>query len=335
MTHITEGFKTKQLTGADFRDAGWVTEAGTNTRGGVLGAIAGTANYVGNATKGHVVLRQQVAQLDGLALQVLETEDARATRFALANLRRHGEMVNAFNGSIHFGIGNHEKIIAALEAHLDKLERFGTTEPAYVAAHALIGALDKRTDLTTTKGIFRLSGSATNIEVLKGNLFKGEEVNFAEYSIHDLACALKACLRQTKESILDPATLERASNKNELKQMVHSMPVANRRLLRKLSVLSQQIAGAEEETAMGYPNLAMTLAPTLVRKEYSPGTNPLEKAQLELDATPQRQNNVLKLLKAGQSLFALPTPPAPAASAPPPSPRALARAAAAAVTRRR
>eukprot|EP00004_Rigifila_ramosa_P008362 TRINITY_DN1956_c0_g1_i4.p1 TRINITY_DN1956_c0_g1~~TRINITY_DN1956_c0_g1_i4.p1 ORF type:complete len:629 (-),score=158.45 TRINITY_DN1956_c0_g1_i4:85-1938(-) len=128
-----------------------------------------------------------------------------------------------------------------------------------------------------SEGIFRLSGSANEIQSLKKSFDKGERVDLSSYkSEHVISGLLKLFLRELAEPVIPYhmydafAAVAMFRDNEELKiaacrHLVHTLPLPNKIILTQIFALCVRIAGFKDVNLMGAPNLASVLAPNIWR----------------------------------------------------------------------
>ncbi|EGG17537.1 RhoGAP domain-containing protein [Cavenderia fasciculata] len=141
--------------------------------------------------------------------------------------------------------------------------------------------------MTNVEGIFRISGSKTEIDKLQLAFDKGEITSIDSLTnnpsiriyVHEVACIFKSYFRYQPESIVPPQQINEFMNLQaktnvdpvekvaKLKQIVLSIPEPNYSALYHIMELLTKISKNSKETLMTPSNLSIIFGPPLLRPE--------------------------------------------------------------------
>lgn len=161
--------------------------------------------------------------------------------------------------------------------HLAEVANAGEPIMAEYAVPAFIAASLKiiREEHTETEGIFRLSGSLTEIKSLKKRIDFGSAPPFdSDVDVNCLTGLIKMYLRELPEPLLTHnlydcwkavSECEHKEKKHELvKALLLALPRPNYALLTRLVLFFADLATFEKTTKMGLVNLATLIGPNLI-----------------------------------------------------------------------
>uniref|UniRef100_A0A6B2LGC1 Rho-GAP domain-containing protein n=1 Tax=Arcella intermedia TaxID=1963864 RepID=A0A6B2LGC1_9EUKA len=127
-----------------------------------------------------------------------------------------------------------------------------------------------------TEGIFRLSGKMQTIEEIKTSYDRGVPIDFQnETEVHAIAGILKLYLRELPDPLLCfssykqwiesycPTDIE--GTKHKMKVLLGQLPTINRNILALLMRLCAAITVHSAENKMTFSNLAICLAPNILK----------------------------------------------------------------------
>eukprot|EP00123_Amoebidium_parasiticum_P009817 comp19725_c0_seq1/m.23507 comp19725_c0_seq1/g.23507 ORF comp19725_c0_seq1/g.23507 comp19725_c0_seq1/m.23507 type:complete len:553 (-) comp19725_c0_seq1:585-2243(-) len=128
------------------------------------------------------------------------------------------------------------------------------------------------------EGIFRLSGTASEITAYKDRLDNGEDVDFSEErNAHNVAGLTKLYLRELPEPLLTwqfflpfmavQDERDEARRLGYIRALVGALPPQNYTLLKRLCGFFHRLADHSAVTKMHYENLATVLGPNILKRE--------------------------------------------------------------------
>ncbi|KAG1151006.1 hypothetical protein G6F38_001630 [Rhizopus arrhizus] len=132
----------------------------------------------------------------------------------------------------------------------------------------LLGGLEK-------EGIYRVSGRQTNIDLLKSEFEKDEELVElvdSKYDVFTVASVLKLFLRELKKPLLDLSTNERATyskledfedRKRVLEKSIDSLSKAEKDTLKTLIIHLAKVEARSDINKMNIKNLSLMFAPAI------------------------------------------------------------------------
>eukprot|EP01130_Rhizamoeba_saxonica_P017139 TRINITY_DN8182_c0_g1_i1.p1 TRINITY_DN8182_c0_g1~~TRINITY_DN8182_c0_g1_i1.p1 ORF type:complete len:670 (-),score=158.34 TRINITY_DN8182_c0_g1_i1:71-2080(-) len=132
---------------------------------------------------------------------------------------------------------------------------------------------------STVEGILRKSGTFQSIKTLKKEILSGKTVHLKDWDIHEIAGVLKSFLRESDEPIIWHSLCLHMINSRSvtpilkrlkvLKAILEALPPSNRLVLNRVIFMSNQIILNNETTRMDAHNIAIILAPCLLRQPKS------------------------------------------------------------------
>ena len=127
-----------------------------------------------------------------------------------------------------------------------------------------------------TEGIFRVPGNHSEINQLKEEIEKGEEVEFEKREIHAVAGVFKLFLREMEEPLIPFSfyspflQVQKKSAKNveewvrEAKELIEKMPLPNQTLLNRVLRLLSIISSNSSLSKMNSSNTAIVFSPNII-----------------------------------------------------------------------
>jgi len=131
-------------------------------------------------------------------------------------------------------------------------------------------------DRLKLEGLFRVSGSLTDVKMIKDQFLKGKKVDLDKVADpHTVAGVLKIFFRESKDPLLTfelydcwvaaVATKEVWDRVKSVRQVIDMLPPVNKRILGRLMGLLALVAKYEKDNKMSVNNIAIVFAPTLLR----------------------------------------------------------------------
>jgi len=139
------------------------------------------------------------------------------------------------------------------------------------------------TDLTV-EGLFRVNGATTKINKLRTAIEEGEEVDYRQYTPHDIAGLVKMYFRDLPgplipldlyDCFIAAALTPRENEVPKVHKVVKLLPPGHKCMLFRLSKFFTAVAAHSAENKMSIDNLATVVAPSLFR-------HPLEATNMQL-----------------------------------------------------
>ena len=135
------------------------------------------------------------------------------------------------------------------------------------------------------EGLFRQSGLASHIQELKVSFDRGEYVDLAdEDDPHSVASLLKLFLRELGDPVLTfdshDAFLQIQSSLasmddawiTSIQNLLNTLPIENKRVFKKIMDLAHEIVQHSDKNLMSSKNIAIVLAPNLLRNKDQSNT---------------------------------------------------------------
>jgi len=146
-----------------------------------------------------------------------------------------------------------------------------------------------------TEGLFRVSGSETVMKGLRVDLEAGQPVDWTSFDTHAASGVLKHFVRELRVTTIPPASFnvlaeavmeeQDVSFARSVAEHLESVPEAHRKFICQLFGLLARVAAEAEVNKMTPQNLAVCLAPHLLRSENSTPSSALKDVATQTNIT--------------------------------------------------
>ena len=168
-----------------------------------------------------------------------------------------------------------ENINLMLERHRESLMKVTERHGAFFAdkmspVFKLLLALIERKGLRQ-QGLYRLSGSAVNIKVLKAEAILGKTDMLPEADVHELTGLLKSILREMTPPLLtftfynECLEVGRTKSVESVRSLFLQLPIINMNLLLSIVRHLKRVEADSEFNKMTLENISLVFGPTLIR----------------------------------------------------------------------